>query len=94
MWGYSKSIPRESESEMDVKTATRITRNAIRRAGIKDATISSKYSYSTIEKCSTIVVIVTYPEGSDVTALRSQIDGRDLISAATGSCAATITYWA
>jgi len=77
---------------MDVKTATRITRNAIRRAGIKDATISSKYSYSVAEKCSTVVTIVTYPEGSDEAALRGELTGSWLLDASMGSCAATIVY--
>jgi hypothetical protein len=78
--------------ETNVKGATRITRNAIRRAGVKDATISSRLGYDSDAEQDTVVTVVTYPVGSDTTALRSQIDEDYLLDANLGSCAATIVY--
>lgn len=78
--------------QVNVKDATKITRNAIRRAGIKDATISSRLGYDPDTEQATVVTVVTYPQGSDEIALRSQLDDNYLLDATLGSCAATIIY--
>jgi hypothetical protein len=76
---------------MNVKTATAETRKAIRKtmAGVSGVTVNSRSGIDLDTLASTVVTVVTYPQGTDYTALAATVPA---LRVQSGDSAMTITY--